>query len=254
MLQSAYLGRMNMALKDLVAKRAALTEQQIEDLISEHVGFDADEKVVFPRPGFANLSNKAKVLIYLVALQGWPFITDDAVATDAAPAELEAALHIHGGTLRPTLKDLKDRHLVAARGRKYSVRAPTFEAIQKEIAASPRSGPRPPRTSPKKRKRRDADDTKGQVQAGAKKHNTSKGHAGDRSRRFDAWIREGFFDLPRTLADVRERFHEEADIVPSTSLPGYLLGAVKQGRLKRKKADVGGKQMWKYQTSKKSSD
>lgn len=43
-------------------------------------------------------------------------------------------------------------------------------------------------------------------------------------------------------------------MVPQTSLPGYFLGAVRKGRLKRDEVDVGGKMVWAYTTDKKGGE
>jgi hypothetical protein len=79
------------------------------------------------------------------------------------------------------------------------------------------------------------------------------GKTGNIAATFERWIDEGYFDEPRTLADVQKRFHKEAIMVPQTSLPGYFLGAVRKGRLNRDEVDVGGKTVWAYKTSKKAA-
>ncbi len=86
-----------MALKDLMARRAASTEQQIEEIVAEYIRYDVEERAIVPMPPFARLSGKAKVLVRLVALQGWRFVTDELVASKTSPAELQNALNIPGG-------------------------------------------------------------------------------------------------------------------------------------------------------------
>ena len=56
-------------------------------------------------PEAHGLSNKTKILIYLVALQGWPYVLDGVVPVDAKPGEIEEHSNIAGGTLRPLLKE-----------------------------------------------------------------------------------------------------------------------------------------------------
>lgn len=238
-----------MALKDLITQRAVVAEQQIEEIVADYVGYDVNEKVVVHRPAFAKLSNKRKILVHFVALQGWQHLTEDEVRTNASPADLEDALHIAGGTLRPILKDLKDRHLINASGRKYSVSPAALENIKAEIKGpgDREAGETTPR--PRIKRTRRIVGAKADRQAGAKKPG-KKARAGDRVAKFDAWIKDGFFDEPKTLNEVRARFHKKGDIVPRTSLPGYLLAALRDDRLEREKKNIGGKNVWVYETKK----
>jgi hypothetical protein len=60
------------------------------------------------------------VLVVLVALMGWEHVVDEVREVDTRPADIEALTGIHGGTLRPTLKKLKDAHLIASVDGHYS--------------------------------------------------------------------------------------------------------------------------------------
>ena len=93
-----------MGLKDLIASKSSLAEDVIEEIVSEYVRYDTDHKAVFLTPEGHELSGKSKVLVYLVALQGWPFVIDDVVPTDPKPGEIEEHTGIPGGTLRPLLR------------------------------------------------------------------------------------------------------------------------------------------------------
>lgn len=252
-----------MALKDLVAQKSALDEAAIEAIVSNYVRYDPDEREITFTPEFASLGNKGKVLVYLVAIQGWPFILDEAVSVETKPADLEEKLGIPGGSLRPLLKDLKERHLVVSKGAGYSVRSSNLGSISRELAARVGTTPAPTRkrkaakgpkasavapaaadTAPE-----DGDAPEKPAPRGPKKRRSASG--GDLGQTFKGWIAEGFFDKPKTMADVKARFHREAILIPVTSIPKYLLAAVREKSLSRSKEDVKGKQLWVYQTKAK---
>lgn len=122
-----------MPLKDLTIKGTVLLEKQVEEIVSDYVRYDPETKEIILLPAANTLKNRAKVLLYLVALQGWPFVTKEPVPTDATPASIEHALHIPGGTLRPTLKGLKDSHMILAKGRSYHIYPAALAHIRAEI-------------------------------------------------------------------------------------------------------------------------
>lgn len=136
-----------MALKDLVGDRSKITEDAIERIVKDYVQFDPSEDVVAFTPSATILNVRQQVLVYLAALQGWPFVRDTPVATDARPAEIEAATGIPGGTLRPTLRRLVDAHLLTEQAGRYSVRPASFAAIEREVATTSGDEPRPRRGS-----------------------------------------------------------------------------------------------------------
>ncbi|MCI0429242.1 MAG: hypothetical protein L0210_01680 [Rhodospirillales bacterium] len=234
-----------MALKDLITKRAVMAEEQIEEIVSQYVGYDVDEKSIVPKAPFASLSNKQKVLIYLVALQGWPFVTKDEVLTSASPSELEKALRIPGGSLRPMLVDLKERHVIVGGGKSYAVSAVHLDAVKKEIGSGRGDDVQTPARP--KRARRKARAKAPDGATALKKPRRSERKATSRAERFDAWIKDGFFNEPRTLNEVHARFRKEAQNVRKTSVPQYLLRAVDAGRLEREQKEINGKLVWVYQ-------
>jgi hypothetical protein len=122
-----------MALKDLVGDRSKITEEAIERIVLNYVQYDPTDDVVAFTPAASSLSAKQQVLVYLTALQGWPFVREAAVPTDAKPAEIESATGIPGGTLRPTLRRLAERHLLLEKGGRYSARPAAFAAIEREV-------------------------------------------------------------------------------------------------------------------------
>jgi hypothetical protein len=232
-----------MALKDLIASTSTLTEEAVEALIKDYVRYDVEEKEIAFLPAAARLSGKQKVLVYLVALQGWPIVAKgQEIPTAAKPAHVGERVGIAGGTLRPLLKELKDRHLIVSRGGAYSVRAASLADIKKEMegqgVASKPSRPKRGRKQPEKAASTDP----------KQKRKAASGKSGDLTAKFNSWITGGFFQKPRTLGEVRDRFHEQGDIIPRTTIPTYLLAAVraKPPRLTRARADVDGKKVWVY--------
>ena len=241
-----------MALKDLVAEAAELTEEAIERIVKDYVRYDIGRRSVVLLPPASALSNRAKVLVYLTALNGWQFVTDEAVASDARPAELESVLGIPGGSLRPVLRDLAERHFLSDHDGRYSVRPTTFPAIEGMLRGDETATP-----AGKSRRRRkaaasiDGDQVTEEDSSGTEPSNPkrSKSNSGI-SKKFQGLIDGGFFDEPRTLADVQKQFRKEGLIVPQTSFPGYLLTAIRTGRLERDEAQVEGKTVWVYSRTK----
>ena len=234
-----------MALKDLIAQKGVLTEESIEEIVSEYVRYDPEAKSIAFIPGAANLPNRAKVLVYLVALQGWPFVSDTVVPVDAKPGSIEEHLGIPGGTLRPILKELKERHIITERNGRYFVRPVSLSAIKSELTIGEQSTRLKSRKTRKKIPEGNAT-TKGQ--------NKSSGplvtkKSGSLSTRFNKWIDTGFFSKPKTLAEVQKRFHQEGEIVPQSTVSPYLLSAVRSGRLSREEGQANNKRVWTYKAA-----
>ena len=255
-----------MALKDLVAEKGSLDEAAIERIIGPYVRYDIEAKEIAFMPAFAGLSNKAKILVYLVALQGWKFVTDDPIPSDARPADIEVVTGIPGGSLRPTLRGLCDNHVLFERDSRYSVRGTNLPVIEVELNGRDesvvvrRTRPSPRKAGRKARGTTDDAGDEGDAQinnaaegAGAKRVRKVGAKTGNIAATFERWINDGYFDEPRTLADVQKRFRKEAIMVAQTSLPGYFLGAVRKDRLKRDEVDAGGKTVWAYTTNKKAA-
>lgn len=263
-----------MALKDLIAPKGAFEEAAIEKIVGPYVRYDVDHKEIVLLPPFRGLSNRGKILVYLVALQGWRFVTDDVLPNDARPADLELATGIPGGSLRPTLRELCDQHVLTERDSRYSIRGTSLPTVEAEIDGGERPDNRRRSRSPKPRgsssesdtvSKSDGDDVvkTADTRNDVREKGVSDGDASNRRRKagsktgniaatFDRWIDEGYFDTPRTMADVQQRFRREALLVRQTSLPGYFLAAVRKGRLSRDETQSGGKTVWAYSSTTKA--
>lgn len=252
-----------MALKDLIAGKSEAAEATIEALVTDYVRYDPKGREIHLTAAGSRLSNKAKVLVYLTALQGWIYVIEEAVEGTSTPADMESVLHIPGGSLRPVLKDLKDRHIITQRDGSYFIRVAGLEVVKaelhggdgaarrrdessgdsgsKEVARSRKATRAKPREKAKRAATKELDDDKRTGRgAGKGKKNGLRGQ-------FDSWIANGFFQKPRTLANVQQQFHKEGAIVPRTSIPGLLLSSVRNKILVRDKKEVDGKSVWVYQ-------
>lgn len=235
-----------MALKDLVADRSKLTEAAIEEIIQNYVHYDPDAYEVVLTPAGLTLSNDAKILVFLVAIAGWQYVVDEVRTVDTKPAALEKMTGIPGGTLRPTLKRLKDSHLVASAGDGYTIRIANLNAIGRAIAGQ--GGVKS--ISPRKSKRAAAANSDN-----AERAQTSHDKQPIRARRKTAvpvsaslsqLVNSGFFESERTLGQVVVRLHEMAINAKTTSLSGPIAEMVRNGKLVRKKTAEGGKNVWSY--------
>ena len=258
-----------MALKDLVVEKGALDEAMIERIVEPYLRYDVDAKEIHFTHAFTSLPNKAKILVYLVALQGWRFVTEEPMPEDARPAEIEAATGILGGSLRPTLHNLSESRQVYERKSRYSVRGTSLSMIEAELNGGGQERPAARRHSSARRGKSskkitgagkavaEGEDMVGDLFAeegeatdgGAKKARKVGSKTGNVAATFERWINEGLFDEPRTVLDIQKRFRKEAIMIPRTSLPGYFLAAVRKGRLTREEVQANGRTVWAYTTA-----
>jgi hypothetical protein len=241
-----------------------MDEMAIERIVTPYVRYDIDDKEITFLSAFSALSIKAKVLVYLVALQGWKFVTEGAMESDARPADIESATGIPGGSLRPALRTLCENHVIAEKDSRYSVKGTSLPAIEAELVGGDatvirRGSARAPKVRQKDREVsidvavQDASSDVADVEkVGARTGRKVAGKTGNVAATFERWIAEGYFDEPRTLAEVQKRFRKEAIMVPQTSLPGYFLSAVRKGKLTRDETLTNGKTVWAYTTNKRS--
>ena len=240
-----------MALKDLVADRSKITEEMIENIITNYVRYDPGTYEIVLTPSGIVLSNDAKVLVVLLAIMGWQYVVDDVRTVATKPVDLEALTGISGGTLRPVLKKLKDAHLLAVLNGSYSVRIANLDAIRRAIRGEKT-------IAQSKRKPRKVDAAAEQAVAESRKSKDDDGSIAapaSRGRRKTGvpvraslvrLLDAGFFVEARTLGHVVARLHEMAIIAKSTSLSGPIAELVREGKLVRKKIVEGAKEVWSY--------
>jgi hypothetical protein len=240
-----------MALKDLIASRQQLNEAAIEAVIKDFVRYDPDNSDIILTPAAVRLPNKHKVLTYLVALEGWVYLKPNIEVTGARPSELEGALGIPGGTLRPLLRDLAAERLVKSDRGAYRIVAPNLDAAVAAInhQADARSG-----TQERAPIRRKAKSSSGRTISPRRDDTANKRSAPKRSKTsginaaamFQTWIDRGFFSQPKSMKDMLDEFHKKGVIMKMTSLSKLPLAAVRSGALERNKGDQEGKQVWLY--------
>jgi hypothetical protein len=79
-----------------------------------------------------------------------------------------------------------------------------------------------------------------------KKELTSSQKPGSRKSRMLLLKDEGFFTVPRSLAEVKDELSAHGWIHPQTALSGPLQDLVQERRLRRIKDQAGKKKVWKY--------
>jgi hypothetical protein len=235
------------ALKDLVADRRKIAEETIEKIVAPYVRYDPGAQEIVWTPQGGSLGNDAKVLVFLVAVLGWQYVLDESRDVKTKPADLEGELRIAGGTLRPILKKLKDSHLLVVVDGHYRVQLANLDSIETAIAGETLKGAWKSRArKPSKIKPENADGERPNPVGDTTKLKKKRGASGQLKTFLTKWAGDGFFNEPKTLANLLERYHEHGVITKQTSLSGLMLEAVREGFLARTKLDVGGKQVWAY--------
>ncbi|MEQ8387373.1 MAG: hypothetical protein RLP16_05425 [Alphaproteobacteria bacterium] len=231
-----------MALKELISERGAIAEEMIEKIISPYVRYEIDpHEIVFTQDGFA-LDNVARILVYLVAVQGWKYVVDDDPDIETKPADLEEVLGIPGNTLRPALKKLKDANLITSNNASYAVKPSNLDAVkravegEKSVAARKKAAKSKPRMA---KKQKDDQSTDQPSKPRRKSGTTIRGSIA-------TLLDEGFFDEFQSLGQVSNRLREKAIIAKVTSLSGPIAEFVRDRKLTRRKIKRGTKEVWYY--------
>lgn len=112
-----------MALKNLIIDQDVLQEQLIEDLLSTYIRYDINNKaVVFVPEKINELSSPHKIVIYLLALKGWKYVSDSLdVSLVAKPKDIAGAIMENGSTIRSHLQILLKKGLIQKSSAGYSI-------------------------------------------------------------------------------------------------------------------------------------
>lgn len=223
-----------MPLKNLIAKKSEIDEENIENIVSDYVRYYVDTHEIGFTPESVSLNSEQKVLVYLTALLGWPFIVDEHIKISTKPSDLEKALAIPGGTLRPLLKTLKESHLIASIEGEYQLREGNLDAVKAIVSGEKKISAKKP--SVKVKLKSQSNESPPEKKAATNKI----------SQKIETWIKDGFFKEGKTLKQAHGRFHEQGIIVRQTSISGPLLRAVQSGNLSRKKIFENSREVWRY--------
>ena len=109
-----------MSLASLVIKEADLTESLIEKVVGPYCQYTETGKIV-PNEKFNKLPVKQKILVYLVAKSGLPFINSDQPDVSADNEELEFFLNVRGNTLRPRVSELREEGFIITENSKHKI-------------------------------------------------------------------------------------------------------------------------------------
>ena len=234
-----------MALRDLIVDSGGVTEEAIEEIISAYVKYEVDPHAIVFTPEGNALGNAEKVIVYSASVLGWRYVVDEPPLVSTKPADLEDALGIPGGTLRPVLKKLKDNHILAVADGHYSIRASNHAAARCIVSGEKHL----PASQPKSKATKTGNPSVA-ADGAAKDGNKSKKKAGVPIKAsLETLLGEGFFCEFRTLAQIVERLHELAVNAKVTSLSGPVADFVRDKKLERKRAERNGKQVWAYRAS-----
>lgn len=237
-----------MALKDLVVDRAALTEQAIENIVKTRAMYDATSREIVLAPSMHDMGPAQKILLYLVANLGWPFLDPTLLPLPAKPGDLERALGIPGGTVRRVLPELRSQRLVRSDDQaNYEIQIANIEAVRRVIEGSEK--PMAPRRTSTGNRTQPVNEVRQKVDGVAQKKTPGKRPSGKLRSIIQELIDDGFFDQKRSVAHVSDRYRELGNMSPSRTISLQLLRAVRAKHLARHSTQ-GGKGGWEYQKAK----
>lgn len=121
---------MESPLKKLVVDEKALSEEALAGVLAPLASLTTEGAVMF-RPGFTG-SNRMRVLVGLLATSAAHRL-GLRTADTLAPRELEELTGIKGGTLRPLLRGLVEKRLIAGSAGSYRIPPFAFFAVAEEV-------------------------------------------------------------------------------------------------------------------------
>ena len=238
-----------MALKDHTTDSAKLSEEQIEGIISGYIKYDPGRSSVVLLPKARELPAEKRILLFLVALRGWPYLVKDNTPPESAkPAQIVQATNVPGGTVRPTLRALVDANLLSYHHGQYEAPAHNLALIAEMLSGSASSAVRSRvrNGKPKKVTKNTFEDEKKDKRTGRNK--LSLGEA------FQKLVDEGWFRGGKTTSQLQETLKERTIYVPMTRLPVYLIGAYRSNKLDRhQEVREGNKKVWVYEPKKNNA-
>lgn len=112
-----------MALKDLTIDQTKILEELIENTVGSFIRYDTNQKaVVFLPEALRELSVLKKILIFLLALKGWPFVLEsEDISQEAQPKDIAKAIMENGSTVRNNLQSLLKDGFIQKGVTKYSI-------------------------------------------------------------------------------------------------------------------------------------
>lgn len=125
-----------MALKDLAATRASVNEDAIEEIVRDFIRYDTEERAIVLSSEGCSLGIGSKVLAFLTANEGWCYVSDEIAPVAIAPKQMEEALGVKGGSLRPKLAELAKLNLIKKQGGGYRIVPANLPRIRKELLGS----------------------------------------------------------------------------------------------------------------------
>lgn len=229
-----------MALSNHTIDSTKVAEEQVEAIIDGKIKYDPINCSLVFLPATRDLSNDKKILVYLTALRGWPFLLKiNTPAEDASPLEITRVTGIPGGSARPLLRALADRKIIDVKKGRYQLPSHNLAVVASLLSGQSKSLVRP-----------DGHVLISQInhKKGGKqreKHN-SKNNKPTLSESFNVLLERKWFSGGKTIMQLKEKLDEMTIFPPLSQLPFHLLKACRGNELSRTKETRGKKNIWVY--------